>query len=68
MSSFENIKHVKFYSINEVAEFLNVNPSNVYRWVASGILQGYKFKGMYRIAHTDILHFIEQSKTRPSTQ
>ena len=60
-----DLKQTKFYSINDIAEFLNVPRRSVYRWIVSGLLPGYKFMGTYRVTHEDLVLFLAQSKLNP---
>lgn len=70
MNSFNQLEYdflnsgVRFYSISDIAKFLNVPPRSVYRWVVSGLLQGYKFMGTYRVAHEDLVSFLEKSRVK----
>ncbi|TEB06165.1 Helix-turn-helix domain protein [Pelotomaculum schinkii] len=59
---------LEFYTIADVATILNVPKRSVYRWIAAGILKGYKFNKTHRVTKGDLLNFIEQSKVKPPIQ
>jgi excisionase family DNA binding protein len=48
---------IRFFKINEVAEFLGVAIRTVRRWIDSGDLVAHRFGGAIRIAEDDLLAF-----------
>jgi len=58
---------LEFYTISDVATILNVPKRSVYRWIAAGILKGYKFHKTQRVTKDDLLDFLDHSKVKPPT-
>jgi len=56
-------KKLNYYTIEEVAEMLKVNPESVRRWVRSKQLPAIKLGGKYiRVEAGDLDRFISKSK------
>lgn len=56
-------KKPTYYTIEEVAEMLKVNPESVRRWVRSKQLPAIKLGGKYiRVEASDLSRFISKSK------
>jgi excisionase family DNA binding protein len=49
---------IKFFTIPEVAECLNVSTRTVRRWIDARRLAAHKFDGIVRIAERDLLAFL----------
>jgi len=58
MINIANMSEEKYYSINEVANMLNVAYLTVYRWIRSSKLKAYKAGKQYRISKSDLEKFI----------
>ncbi len=55
----------RFYTTNEVAKLLQIDPESVRRYVRSGKLRAVKLGGKFiRIEKNDLNHFIEKLKTK----
>ena len=54
----------KFYTVDEVAQILKVNPMTVYRWIKAGKLPSYKVEKQYRINKLEFDKFLEKNKYR----
>ena len=52
----------KFYTVDEVAIILKVNPMTVYRWIKAGKLKSYKAGKQYRVKKEDLDKFLEQNR------
>lgn len=52
----------KFYTVDEIAEILKVNPMTVYRWIKAGKLKSYKAGRNFRIKKGDLDKFLEQNR------
>jgi len=48
----------KLYNANQVAEFLGVTRTSVYRWIKAGKLRAVKVGGLVRIKKKDLQEFI----------
>ncbi len=56
----------KFYTAEEMAKLLQVQPETIRRYVRTGKLRAVKLGGKFiRIDHTDFEDFIEKLKTKP---
>ena len=53
---------VKFYTVDELAEILNISKITVYRLVETRKIPFYKIKGCIRFSEIDILSFLESSR------
>ena len=52
-----------YYTIEEIANMLKVNPESVRRWVRSGKMKAIKLGGKYiRVEATNLDDFINRSK------
>jgi excisionase family DNA binding protein len=49
---------IKFFTIPDVAEQLNVATRTVRRWIKSGDLVAHRFRGVVRIADGDLRAFL----------
>ncbi|THD71888.1 MAG: DNA-binding protein [Bradyrhizobium sp.] len=50
---------MKFFTIAEVAEIVEVATRTVRRWIKSGDLVAYRFRGLVRIGAADLNEFLE---------
>ena len=48
-----------FFTVDEVAEKLQLNPETIRRYVRSGELEVYKFGKNYRIEEKELYRFLE---------
>jgi excisionase family DNA binding protein len=51
----------KYYTVEEVADILNVSPRTVRRWVRTKVLKSYKFGAARRIASSGLQALIARS-------
>jgi excisionase family DNA binding protein len=51
----------KYYTVEEVADILNVSPRTVRRWVRSKVVESYKFGAARRIASSGLQALIARS-------
>jgi excisionase family DNA binding protein len=49
---------VKFYTVDDVAEFLKVDKRTVHRWTHSGLLVAHRIGGVLRISEDDFRAFL----------
>jgi excisionase family DNA binding protein len=49
---------IKFFTIADVAESVEVTTRTVRRWIASGDLVAHRFRGVVRIAEGDLRAFL----------
>ncbi len=60
--------YMEFYTLEEVAKELRVNPRTIMRWLKSGQLKGYKLgnskTSLLRIPKTEITKFLEKHKIK----
>jgi excisionase family DNA binding protein len=61
-SSARGREAIKFFTIPEVAECLNVSTRTVRRWIAKGMLVAHRFDGIVRIAERDLRAFLGQHR------
>jgi excisionase family DNA binding protein len=54
-------KDEKYYTVQEVADILNVSPRTVRRWVRSKVVESYKFGAARRIASSGLQALIARS-------
>ena len=60
---------MKFYTTEQVAELLAVNPKTIRLLIKEQKLEAVKIRGEYRIEETEIKRFIEDNKTtRPGRE
>ena len=52
----------RFFSISDVADFLDVSQRSVRRWIKSGDLSVHRFGAAVRISETDLKVFIAQHR------
>lgn len=59
---------MEFYTLEEVAKELRVNPRTIMRWLKSGQLKGYKLgkskTSLLRIPKTEVVKFLEKHKIK----
>ena len=53
---------IKFFTIPQIAEQLNVADRTVRRWIAKRHLTAHRFGGVVRIAERDLLAFLSVSR------
>jgi len=58
----EHAMNKQAWTIQQVAEFLNVNPRTVYRLVQAGNLPGFKVAGSWRFLEEDIREWVNEQK------
>lgn len=49
-----------YFTVDEIAETLRVNPQTIRRYLQSGKLNGVKLQGSWRISDADLQNFIER--------
>lgn len=54
----------KLLTVNEVAEWLRVDPDTIRRWLRSGALTGVKVGGLWRVEHDEVLTLLEEGMER----
>ena len=54
--------NIKFFTIHEVAECLNVSTRTVRRWIERGELVAHRFGATVRIAEPDLRGFLAQHR------
>lgn len=59
---------MEFYTLEEVAKELRVNPRTIMRWLKSGQLKGYKLgnsqTSLLRISKAEVNKFLEKHKIK----
>ena len=60
-SEREWVEDEKYYTVEEVADILNVSPRTVRRWVRSKVVKSYKFGAARRIASSGLQALIARS-------
>ena len=55
---------IKFFTIAEVAERLNVSTRTVRRWIKSGDLVAYRIRAVVRVADSDLWAFLALYRSR----
>jgi excisionase family DNA binding protein len=53
---------MRFFTIAEVAEILEVATRTVRRWIKSGDLVAHRFRGVVRIAEDDLRDFLDRHR------
>ena len=53
-----------YFTVDEVAEALRVNPQTIRRYLQIGKLSGVKLQGSWRISDADLQNFIERRKSK----
>lgn len=53
---------IKLYNIDELTRFLSVSKTTVYRLIETRQIPFYKIKGCIRIAHDDVMKYLEQNR------
>lgn len=60
--------NMEFYTIEEVAKELRVNPRTIMRWLKNGSLKGYKLgdgkTSLLRIPKAEVKRFLEKHKIK----
>jgi excisionase family DNA binding protein len=51
-------KPPRFFTIQAVADFLEVSTRTVRRWIEKGLLVAHRFNGVLRISEADFLAFL----------
>jgi excisionase family DNA binding protein len=54
----------KFYTIAQVAEFVEVSTRTVRRWIAEGLLVAHRINGLVRISDADFQTFLAGHRGR----
>ena len=67
MKTLQDIKDdlkqaILFYTIEEVAQRLNLSTKSIRRWVRSGDLAAHRFGRSLRIAESDLKNFLERRR------
>jgi len=57
------VEKMKFYTTEEVADLLAVNPKTIRLLIKEQKIEAVKIRGEYRIEETEIKRFIEDNKT-----
>lgn len=57
------VKLLRFFTIKQIAEQLDVNEKTVRRWIASRDLIAHKFNGAVRISEDDFRTFLALRRT-----
>ena len=52
----------EFYTLEEIAQILNVSYMTIYRWVQKGILRAYQIEKQYRVDADSLTGFIEKGE------
>jgi excisionase family DNA binding protein len=50
--------HEKFYTIQQIADFVDVSTRTVRRWIGNKLLVAHKINGLVRISETDFHAFL----------
>jgi excisionase family DNA binding protein len=50
---------IKFYTIEQIADSVEVSPRTVRRWIKEGLLTAHRINGLVRISEADFLAFLE---------
>ena len=53
---------MKFFTVQELADSLNVHPNTIRNWINSGDLKSYKLGNALRISKEDLEKFLEKNK------
>ena len=53
---------MKIYTTEEVAEMLQLNQLTVQRYLAKGVIKGFKIGASWRIEEQELLNYIERLK------
>jgi excisionase family DNA binding protein len=48
----------RFFTISDIANFLDVSPRTVRRWIEKGLLVAHRFNGLVRISDADFQLFL----------
>jgi excisionase family DNA binding protein len=60
---------MELFTIEEVAEIMDVHPESVRRWIRRGELRGFKPGGkLLKVRRTDLEEFIKDAEREPTTQ
>ena len=54
----------KFYTIAQIAEFVDVSTRTVRRWIAEGLLVAHRVNGLVRISDADFQTFLAEHRSR----
>jgi len=55
---------MKFYTIDQVADFVEVSPRTVRRWIEKGLLVAHRINGLVRISDADFQAFLTAHRDR----
>jgi excisionase family DNA binding protein len=55
---------LKFYTISQIAEFVEVSTRTVRRWIAEGLLVAHRINGLVRISDSDFQAFLASYRGR----
>jgi excisionase family DNA binding protein len=51
-----------YITVPDFAAYLGFQERTVRKWIDAGVLPAYRFKGLWRIAKTDAIAFVERSR------
>lgn len=54
----------QFYTVDELAQILKVNPMTVYRWIKTNKLMSLKAGKQYRVKKEDLDNFLNNKKNK----
>lgn len=54
----------KFYTVDEIAVILKVNPMTIYRWIKTNKLISLKAGKQYRVKKEDLDNFLNNKKNK----
>jgi len=53
----------KFFTVNEVAQFLGVSKKSVRRYISFGKLHAYKIGGVWKVTRKDLIKFLLENSS-----
>lgn len=61
-----NLTGKPFFTVKEIARLLRLNSLTIYEYIRSGRLSAIRFGRNYRVAKSDLSHFIDKQKVKHS--